>query len=91
MEVWILIQEDRRSDTDAVPYDSYGKALADARSLIKSMGLDPDQKGDEHHPPEELGEQPIGELMEADGWVYFFQYGESHIRIIKRHMNGVIE
>lgn len=72
MDIWIVLIEDRHSDTDARPFSSEERAAEYAMSQVDSTDT-----------PAELND-----AMRRDGWVLYIPYGTEGdcVRVVKRTM-----
>jgi hypothetical protein len=86
-DMWIVIDEDHRSDDGPFPFSSEERAVACARKLAGDMTLPGDV--DPGHCEYIPGEQELNDDLRADGWVLWLVYsinGDS-VRVVKRTMD----
>jgi hypothetical protein len=87
-EVWIVLDEDRHADVEALPFSTEEAAFAEARDRAGDMSL-PEGTGpdDVEHVP---GEQELTSRMIELGWVLLLVYSIEGdcVRVVKRTMDG---
>lgn len=86
-DIWIVLDEDRHSDVDAVPFSTEAAAFAYARDQAGDMALPDGVTADEvEHVP---GEQELTPGMREDGWVLLLVYSieGDRVRVVKRTMD----
>jgi hypothetical protein len=86
-DIWIVIDDARHDDIEAVPFSSEERAVEVARDYAGDMSLPEGVSPDEvEHVP---GERELTSRMIEDGWVFFAVYsmeGDS-VRVVKRSVD----
>jgi hypothetical protein len=73
VDVWIVIDEGRHADVDALPYTSQDAAVTRALALV----------------PDDAEPEPLTDGMKQDGWVLYVPYGteSDRVRVVRRTVN----
>jgi hypothetical protein len=77
--IWIVITEDRHTDTDVHPFTSPAAAFETARTEAEANAGD----------PQDVQEAELTPAMTHDGWVLLLYYGTEgdHVRVVKRELD----
>ncbi len=79
-EIWIVIVQDRHTDTDALPYTTEEAAVAKARAIAREYAWH----------PEDAKDGTLNAEMRRDGWVLWLPYGTEgdSVRVVRREMDA---